>query len=107
MTVSFEDKQIREICEDQYIAESEIGFSSSIKLHDRLADIVAASSINDLIVGNLKEIQDKNGVIYKIDICELYELVFKSNHIPTQTIVTGPIERININKIKILAIQKK
>lgn len=52
MIIAFETKRLREICEDDAVAINELGTSVAEALKQRLADVRAAESISDLIVGS-------------------------------------------------------
>lgn len=52
MIIAFETRRLREICEDGAVAVTELGSPAAEALQQRLADLRAAESITDLVVGN-------------------------------------------------------
>lgn len=105
MEISFNDKKVRSWCEDADLAKTEFGSSVSKNLMNRLADIDAAESIEDLLVGNLTS-TDENGISYcHLEIGEGFRLTFCSNHVgnnhknPNGTTDWKRVSRIKILKI--------
>ena len=50
MEISFETRELRDICEDEYLAEAALLTKGSELLRARLSDIRAADSVEDLYV---------------------------------------------------------
>lgn len=105
MELSFETKFLRDACENQDFSNSEFGKKVSARLRSRLADLRAATSVLDLIVGNPSEIQGFHVHTYKIDLCDGFVLTFISNH-TTAPLEEGKINWEKVNRIKILSIGK-
>lgn len=91
------------ICENEYIAIEDLG---SNKLQDRLADLVAATSVRELIVGNPSESEYESLPAYKVDIDAKHVLYFTPNHLKTPCLQDGQVDWDKVSRIKILAIQK-
>jgi plasmid maintenance system killer protein len=106
LVVSFENKELRMVCENEDMAKEKFGLSISKKLQDRLADLFAATCVNDLLVGNPMELKGDVLAKYCVDLPDDYKLVFTTNHIKTPTSETGSIEWASVNRIKIISIQK-
>ncbi|GAA5269325.1 hypothetical protein NGY2020029_26190 [Vibrio cholerae] len=52
MYISFQTKELREICECSKVAQTILGTSLAHKLQSRLSDVVAAEDFTDLPLGN-------------------------------------------------------
>lgn len=52
MIVAFETQRLRDLCEDPRTAVAEFGVSAATSLRARLADLRAAVTISDLLVGD-------------------------------------------------------
>jgi len=104
LDLSFENKEIRKICEDEDIATLRYGSAVAKELQKRLADIDAAKSVNDLIVGQPGEVFKKVYSNYKIDLCDGYRLIFCANpvYIP---LLEDKINWPLVRRIKILQIE--
>lgn len=108
MYLSFENREIRDICEDEAIAAQMLGLEVSIKLQNRLSDMIAASYVTDLPpVGNPRETKGNPHPYYIIDLDNYFQIVFCSNHVTIPASENGMINWSRVNRIKILAIQKK
>lgn len=51
MKLDFADKNLRKLCETQKLATRKLGAQAAKKLQSRLADIIAAERVGDLVVG--------------------------------------------------------
>lgn len=102
MVVAFENIEIRMLCENESIALEKFG---STKLHDRLADLFAANTVRDLLLGNPEETEFMSLNAFKIDIEEGQSLYFVSNHVKTPYLKDGNINWDEVKRIKIIAIQ--
>ncbi|RYD96060.1 MAG: hypothetical protein EOP54_14590, partial [Sphingobacteriales bacterium] len=89
MVVAFENKDLRILCENEDIAKESLG---STKLQDRLADIFAASTVFDLLVGNPKGIEYESLPAFKVDIENGFVLFFSPNHVKTPCLKNGQVD---------------
>jgi hypothetical protein len=100
LIVSFETKGLRDLCEDMNIARKELGNSIALNLQTRLSELFAASSLEDLIVGNLQKIE--NEAKFKIDLYNNCILIFvpinKKNNLIKEDLEL--IDRIKLIEIK-------
>lgn len=104
MELAFSNKDIRKICEDEDEATSELGFAIGKNLQNRLADLIAATTVRDLLVGNPGEITDSSQSTYKIEIGDGFRIIFCPNHknIPH---IGEKIDWDKVTRIKILQIE--
>ncbi len=51
MNLDFANKRLRKLCETEKMAQKELGASAAKKLNSRLADLIAAERVGDLVVG--------------------------------------------------------
>lgn len=51
MEILFQNKVVREMCEQEKIAKKKLGEIGARRLRSRLSDLMAASSVTDLIAG--------------------------------------------------------
>ena len=102
MVISFDDKEIRTICEDSDVAHVKLGSSVAISLQTRLSELIVADTVKDLPAGDPGELND---LCYKIELSEGNRLVFCSNHVKPPTI-DGKINWAQVTRIKILKIER-
>lgn len=103
MVVAFDDKEIRMLCENEGVAENNLGTS---KLKDRLADIFAASTVRDLLVGSPQETEYNSLPAFKVDIDDGLVLYFLPNHVKMPFLQSGQVDWDKVNRVKIVAIKK-
>lgn len=106
MEISFENKLLRDICEDSEIAEYQFDQQITDVLIARLADLRAASSVRDLLLGNPTLIYSQNAQEkYKLDIVKNLALYFISNHLKPPIGSNGMIDWGRVTQIKIINIE--
>lgn len=103
LVVAFENIQLRGVCENKDLAMEAIG---TTKLLDRLADIFAATSVCDLLVGDPKETVYGSLPAYQIKISDEHVLFFFQNHVNPPCLENGKLDWLRVSRIKIVAIQK-
>ncbi len=106
MELAFENKELREICEDSKKATNKLGEELSISLRRRLSDIRAAKNIQELPIGNPMPFENENGSFCKISLQKGHELVFCCNHIYTPKGGDDNIDWSLVRRIKLLEIKK-
>lgn len=105
MLISFDNRKIRKICEDEIEAQNEFGIHVATKLQNRLADIAAAKSVSDIITGNPSEIKNTPYPNYKVDLYNNYILIFAANNIIIPQFENKSINWSEVDRIKILEIK--
>lgn len=107
MDLAFESRQIREICEVAQVAEASLGPEVAGSLRGRLSDIEAASSIRDIVLGNLRLAEQGNNDRMMIDISPEYRLIFCANHAKNPVTTEKAIDWERVSRVKIQAIEKR
>jgi hypothetical protein len=103
MEIAFASKDIRSICENEIDARRRLGLPIAEVLKDRLADIQAASTIKDLIVGRPRPLTHADNTLV-VDLCEGFSLVFCANHLVNPKDASGGIDWLKVSRIKIINI---
>ena len=103
LVVAFDNKELRMVCENEDIAKENLG---STKLKDRLADIFAATTVRDLLVGNPTETEHESLPAFKLEIEDGLVLFFSPNHVKVPCLHDGQVDWDKVNRVKIIAIQK-
>jgi hypothetical protein len=104
LTLAFDSESLRLLCEDEDIAIVRLGADVSSKLHARLADLSAAKEINELLAGK-PAINEDNLNEYKIELSNVWRLIFCSNHVKPPLDKKDNIDWSHVTRIKILRIQ--
>ena len=89
LEIAFETKDLRRICEQTDYAIKKLGKDISAQLRHRLADIRAASTINDLLVGNLAPIKGSKAFHMRLNLADNCYMVFCANHTKNPRAIEG------------------
>ena len=106
MQVSFEDNDIRKICEQGALAEQKFGLSVAQQLRNRLSDIEASQNLSEMVLGKLR-LENINGTErYILNLSDDFCLIMIDND-PRRK----PYHNINndlsrITRVKIMEIGK-
>lgn len=105
--MSWDSLELRAICEIDLEAKQKLGMQDALSLQTRLADMVAATTVSDLLVGNPTPFLDSDGtVIFKMNVGSEHELFFGNAH-PNPPLIEGSLDWTRIRRIKILSIHKQ
>ena len=102
MRIAFRTRNTRRLCENQAFAEKQLGISVAALLRARLADIVAASSIGDLIVSAPEKMED--GVILMRLGPDAY-LRLKANHNPAPMLPNGELDWFKVRRLQVIKVE--
>jgi toxin HigB-1 len=80
LELAFANRALRQLCENEITAERQLGAKASIKLQHRLADLRAASSVKDVVIGSLEYNEASKPAEVAMDICDGCRLTFCPNH---------------------------
>jgi hypothetical protein len=75
-------------------------------LKHRLGDLRAATSINEVIVGEPRLLDAANEQMV-IDLCDGYQIIFSANHPKKPVSGDGALDWTKISRVKILRIDNK
>ena len=106
MELAFESKSLRTICESESHAKRELGPTVAEFLKRRLADIRAATSVKDLVVGRPRELDTSDARHMVVDLCDGYRIVFAANHPKNPVTETGDLDWPMVSRVKIMRIEK-
>ena len=91
------------MCESETEAKRILGDAMAEVLKHRLADLDAATSPKDLLVGRPRPSED--GQTMLIDLCEGHRIVFTANHPYNPIKQGGELDWANVRRIRILRIE--
>lgn len=107
LELAFDSKFLRNICESGDHARSELGPKVAEILKHRLADLRAATSINDIVVGKPRLIENTEYQYMAIDLCDGHQMVFSANHLNNPLAESGKLDWSKVRRIKILRIGRE
>jgi len=104
MELAFDSRPLRSFCEDQSIAAKELSPAVAETLKHRLADLHAARSVNDLLVGRPRVSVVAGVECFMIDLCEGYLIVLQANHPRNPTTEDGGLNWAMVSRLKVIRI---
>lgn len=108
MVLSFETEELQAICENELEAKQKLGMTVANALQKRLADLVSATNVTDLVAGNPTPFTDQsNQQLFSLELVEDYKLVFCSAHVTSRLLQDGTIDWAKTKRVKILSICKQ
>lgn len=102
MVISFQNRTIRQVCEDDESAMEYLDIEIIKILKNRLSDFEAAKNISEIPIGNLKEVNNSKNNFFTIDLIKEYKLIFVVNNLNLQESVK--LDWTKITRIKIIDI---
>lgn len=82
LEIWFKDKKLRELCEKKAAATRKLGEICARKLQSRLADLLAASRVSDLVAGNPHPLTGDRHGQFALDLAGGWRLVFAPGNKP-------------------------
>lgn len=105
MLVAFQTKKLRRVCEDESVASAMLGPTVAAQLRERLADIRAASTTDDLLVGSPR-VGASNSTLLTIDLGPNSHMTWTANHVTPRTNEDGDIDWSRVTRIRLLKIER-
>jgi len=104
MIVAFETERLRTICEDPAVAVKALGASTAANLRGRLADIRAATKIEDLLVGRPR-LSGQSDEYLIISLGEERNMVWTPNHVTARTMADGKTDWTRVTRVRLLRLE--
>lgn len=104
MQLAFHSPWLRTICESERSAKDELGEAVAEVLKHRLADMVAATSVVDLVAGKPRILGGTATNQMAVDLSEGFVITFAANHIKNPSTESGDVDWKRVSRIKILDI---
>jgi hypothetical protein len=105
LELAFETKLLRTICESEAHAKQELGPTVAEFLKHRLADLHAALSVMDIVVGQPRVLDNVSHEHMVVNLCDDYRLVFCANHPKNPLTGDGKLDWSRVRRIKIIRIE--
>lgn len=106
MELAFQSRSIREICENETHATCELGSKRAEALKHRLADLRAATSVMDLLVGQPRILDSADPKAMILDLSDGHRLVFCANHTTNPVTECGKLDWTKVYRIRVLRIER-
>ena len=107
LDLAFDSKSLRTICENEDEAIREYGQTVTETLKHRLADLMAAMSVNDLLVGHPRVLEGgKDDQNMLIELGNDYQIILCANHPDNPVTENKKIDWSKVSRVKILRIER-
>ncbi len=103
MIIAFQSTRIRELCEDPDAADEVMGHTIAEVFRDRLADVRAAASVEDLIVGNPRP-NGTDGQFLQISLGAEKSIVLEANHLKPIRDADGRVDWRSVSYVKVIEV---
>ena len=104
MDLAFANRNLKKICEDPREAERQLGRASANKLRARLADLMAATRLDDVKTGNPHPLKGNREGQFVLRLSGGHRLVFDARDDPVPTTTEGDIDWRAVTSVKIIFI---
>jgi hypothetical protein len=104
MILAFEIEELRTICEDSDFATKRFGAAVASQLRGRLADVRAAMSSADLLVGNPR-FSGQRSEYLTIDLGPEEFMVWTANHVTAKLDANGQVDWTRVTRVRLLNIE--
>jgi len=104
MEILFATTKLRELCEQQKKMQKELGHACARKLRTRLADLVAATNVHELIAGHPHPLKGDRAGQFAVSLEGGKRLVFESANDPTPKTQDDAIDWANVTIVRIVFI---
>jgi hypothetical protein len=104
MIIAFDSTQLRELCEDPSAADAYLGGDRAAILRDRLADIRAAATYRDLIVGDPRT-GGESGRDLRISIGPEAALLLTANHLRLPRNDRGEVDWNRVSYVRVVKVE--
>ena len=104
MEVDIPDDDLRTLCEQQRLAVRALGALCARKLRSRLADLLAASHVKDLVAGHPHPLVGDRLGQFAVSLHGGVRLVFEPNHDSVPIFEDGGIDWTQVTRVRIIYI---
>lgn len=106
LEIAFQTRELRDICEKEPNAVDALGMDTAGALKRRLADLRAANSIEDLVVGKPTALHGPGEGRMAISLTENYRLVLSANHRHHPLTEDGDVNWPQVRRVKVERIER-
>lgn len=103
MEISFENKKLRQLCENQNRAKAQLGISLASRLKTFLADLDIFNNADELIFGRIYKTTIVNDT-FVVELADELKIVFSANHLSAPMMEDDTIDWSKVTRIKIINI---
>jgi toxin HigB-1 len=100
--ISFKDESLKDLCEQVKLAQRKFGAPMAKKLRVRLADLMAAASVTELVAGRPHPLTGDRAGQFALDLVHPQRLVFEPDNEPVPISEDGGIDWGQVTQVCII-----
>lgn len=104
MEISYNNKKLKQLCEDKRAMDRQLGTAAARKLRARLSDLDAVARVSDLVVGRPHPLKGDRAGQFSLSLAGGKRLVFAPNHTPVPVKDDGSIDWACVIRVEIVFI---
>ena len=104
MDITFDNGELEKLCSNAKYATRKLGAISARKLQSRLADIVAAQNVTELVAGNPHPLTGDRIGSLSIALHRGHRLVLRPDHDPVPSLEDGGIDWRCVTSVRVVEI---
>ncbi|MEM8640055.1 MAG: killer suppression protein HigA [Cyanobacteria bacterium P01_G01_bin.54] len=104
MEITFSNRKLQRLCEQQALAQKQLGQACARKLKARLADLMAAQTVQDLVVGRPHPLKGDRTGQFAVDLAGGKRLVFQPANQPIPRKEDGSLQWSEVTQVCIVFI---
>jgi toxin HigB-1 len=106
LEISFSTKELRDLCEQEALAITNIGIRASQALKNRLSDLQAADGVYDVLAGRPSVGLVGTNECYFFELADRYVLTITANHAQPRTVDNGQTDWSRVRRVKVLSVEQ-
>ncbi|MXX07433.1 MAG: killer suppression protein HigA [Gammaproteobacteria bacterium] len=104
MEIAFDDDELEKLCSNAKYAARKLGAISAKKLQSRLADIVAAHNVTELVAGKPHPLKGDRIGCLSIALHRGHRLVLRPDHDPAPSLEDGGTDWRRVTAVRVVEI---
>jgi len=104
LIIAFEDRALRDICQSDTATAAEFGSELGELLQDRLADMVAAQVLSELVVGNCRS-DPGDPATFILDLGKSSLLRFKATDKHSRGRAAEAVDKSRVSRVKVISVE--
>lgn len=102
MEIDFKDKKLKALCEQEKLAQCQLGKEMARKLKTRVGELMAASSVTELLAGHPHPLTGDRAGQYALDLVQPKRLMFEPDHEPVPRTKDGGMDWSRVTRVRII-----
>jgi len=107
LEIAFVTRNLRDLCSRDEVASSELGEGVTECLKKRLADIMAALNIEEILAGRQRIVTVDGQEFLKLDLTQGFVMTMEPAHHQARRTSSGNIDWKRVRRVKLISIEEE